>query len=70
MGRKERIAMFENVSVPFRGYVVVIGDIRRSNIHNVVSVPFRGYVVVMIAPQMDVYCSFGFRPLSGLCSSN
>ena len=37
-----------NVSVPFRGYVVVIrqGDMNMNTI--TVSVPFRGYVVVIM----------------------
>ena len=41
--------MAERVSVPFRGYVVVInGGNANDNLRNpIVSVPFRGYVVVI-----------------------
>ena len=59
------------VSVPFRGYVVVI--VREAAMKNEekVSVPFRGYVVVIDLCEMyEELTPSGFRPLSGLCSSN
>ena len=61
------------VSVPFRGYVVVIynGYVVKVSGLDVVSVPFRGYVVVIGEKGKDtMFSNYGFRPLSGLCSSN
>ena len=62
----------EKVSVPFRGYVVVILWRRRVLASVItVSVPFRGYVVVIHLFVTDgATVNYGFRPLSGLCSSN
>ena len=61
-----------SVSVPFRGYVVVIlviNVIRNDGVK--VSVPFRGYVVVITASASAIVTTPSrFRPLSGLCSSN
>ena len=42
------------VSVPFRGYVVVIGIIMYIHNHVIVSVPFRGYVVVMMIHEIVI----------------
>ena len=38
-----------DVSVPFRGYVVVMYDKAESAAYPPVSVPFRGYVVVIVS---------------------
>ena len=39
-------------------------------VRHLVSVPFRGYVVVIYGRRRERDTEDGFRPLSGVCSSN